>query len=85
MNFPGLTANYYPVQVRSTGAGWAMAFGRMGSVIGPLAGGALVTMQLDTAQMLELSAIPAVLAAIVLLILARACPERGSRNVNPDR
>jgi len=76
MNFPGLTANYYPVPVRSTGAGWAMAFGRAGSVIGPLAGGALVAMKLDASQLLQLSAIPAVLAAIVLLMLARACPER---------
>src|SRR5690606_35128143 len=50
MNFPGLAANYYPVQVRSTGAGWAMAFGRLGSVVGPLLGGALVALALDTAQ-----------------------------------
>ena len=76
MNFPGLTANYYPVQVRSTGAGWAMAFGRLGSVVGPLLGGALVALALDTAQLLKLAAIPSALAVVVLLLLARVSPER---------
>ena len=37
-----LSAAAYPTAIRSTGIGWALGFGRFGSVIGPLAVGAMV-------------------------------------------
>lgn len=39
-------ANLYPLQIRATGIGWALAWGRVGSIIGPLAGGYLLQMAL---------------------------------------
>jgi AAHS family 4-hydroxybenzoate transporter-like MFS transporter len=76
LNFPGLTANYYPVHMRSTGAGWAMAVGRIGSVVGPLIGGALLATGFGTRELLCLAALPAGLAAIVLVTMTRLSRDR---------
>lgn len=76
LNFPGLTANYYPVHMRSAGAGWAMAAGRVGSVVGPLIGGALLSAGFGTREVLYLAAVPAALAMIALLAMARMRRER---------
>ena len=37
-----LTAEFYPTAIRSTGVGWALGIGRIGSIIGPTLGGALL-------------------------------------------
>jgi MFS transporter, AAHS family, 4-hydroxybenzoate transporter len=37
-----LAAQFYPTAIRSTGVGWAMGLGRLGSFVGPLAVGVLV-------------------------------------------
>jgi len=34
-----LAASFYPTAVRSTGVGWALGVGRIGSIVGPLMGG----------------------------------------------
>lgn len=79
LNFPGLTANYYPVQMRSAGAGWAMAAGRLGSVLGPLIGGALVAANFSTRDLLCLAALPAVLVAVVLIVMAKTSRGLGAQ------
>src|SRR3954453_4368831 len=38
-----LAATFYPTSVRATGVGWALGIGRVGSIVGPLVGGALLT------------------------------------------
>lgn len=37
-----LGTSLYPTDVRTTGLGWAVGFGRVGSVLGPLVGGTLI-------------------------------------------
>lgn len=37
--FNALVAGYYPAAVRTTGLGWALGLGRVGSILGPLIGG----------------------------------------------
>jgi AAHS family 4-hydroxybenzoate transporter-like MFS transporter len=37
-----LAARFYPTSVRSTGVGWALGVGRLGSIAGPLVGGVLL-------------------------------------------
>lgn len=37
--FNALVASYYPTAVRTTGLGWALGVGRVGSILGPLIGG----------------------------------------------
>lgn len=64
-----LTAGIYPTQARATGLGTALAVGRIGSIIGPLIGGLLVTAMVPTEKLFFLSALPAVLACAALLVL----------------
>src|SRR5262249_37540400 len=32
----GVAAKFYPTEIRATGVGWALAVGRIGSILGPL-------------------------------------------------
>jgi AAHS family 4-hydroxybenzoate transporter-like MFS transporter len=53
-----LAALFYPVDIRSTGIGWALGFGRLGGVVGTVAVGLLYTMQASGAQMFYLASAP---------------------------
>ncbi|MGH9717764.1 MAG: MFS transporter [Candidatus Acidiferrales bacterium] len=37
-----LAAKFYPTPIRSTGVGWALGVGRVGSIVGPLVGGMML-------------------------------------------
>lgn len=37
-----LAAKFYPTPIRSTGVGWALGVGRVGSIVGPLLGGMML-------------------------------------------
>jgi AAHS family 4-hydroxybenzoate transporter-like MFS transporter len=64
-----LTASFYPITVRSTGLGWAMGLGRFGSLVGPLAVGALVATGLQIGTTFALLAAPALLAALFTTLI----------------
>jgi AAHS family 4-hydroxybenzoate transporter-like MFS transporter len=53
-----LGPSYYPVSVRSTGTGWASGIGRFGSVVGPVVGSQLISLQWSTAQLFQAAAGP---------------------------
>ncbi|HXJ16665.1 MAG TPA: MFS transporter, partial [Candidatus Polarisedimenticolia bacterium] len=38
-----LAAKFYPTSIRSTGVGWALGVGRVGSIVGPVLAGMLLT------------------------------------------
>ena len=48
-----LAANYYPTSIRSTGVGWALGVGRIGSVIGPVVGGLIIALGWSTRRALR--------------------------------
>jgi len=58
-----LNVAVYPPLARSTGVGWAIGIGRIGSILGPLLGGVVVQLQWTTPQILMAAAIPAFIAA----------------------
>jgi MFS transporter, AAHS family, 4-hydroxybenzoate transporter len=61
----------YPSSFRPTGVGAALAIGRIGSIMGPLVGGAFITAGLSTQHMFFLPLLPigiAVAATTVLLV-----------------
>jgi predicted MFS family arabinose efflux permease len=64
-------AGFYPDPLRATGIGWAKSVGRIGTVIAPI----LIGMGLDAgmpgALVMSLFAVPALLAAGTLVVLAR--------------
>jgi len=63
-----LAARFYPVSVRSTGVGWALGIGRIGSIVGPMIGGALLRIGWKTRDMLLFAAVAAVIAFVSILI-----------------
>ena len=64
-----LAAESYPPQFRSTGVGWALGIGRIGSIIGPIVGGALLSLQWETKWILWSAAVPPLIAAVAATAL----------------
>ncbi|MFC9664033.1 MFS transporter [Nocardia sp. NPDC127606] len=58
-----VTTEIYPAWLRATGLGLLTAVGRIGSVVGPSIGGALLAAQLPAKTIFLLAVIPAVVAA----------------------
>jgi AAHS family 4-hydroxybenzoate transporter-like MFS transporter len=77
-----LAAMYYPTVIRSTGVGWALGVGRIGSIIGPIIGGLMLSMQWTPQQIFMAGAIPALCAASAVLASSQL---RGRPNpFNPE-
>jgi AAHS family 4-hydroxybenzoate transporter-like MFS transporter len=64
-----LAANYYPTALRSTGVGWALGIGRIGSILGPVIGGIMIGMGWANTQLFTATATPAVLAAVAVFVI----------------
>lgn len=67
-----VAASMYPTAMRSTGIGAGLAFGRIGSVIGPTAGGLLLGSGWPLHLVFLAIALPALFAAGSALLLGRA-------------
>jgi AAHS family 4-hydroxybenzoate transporter-like MFS transporter len=69
---PGLNAlssSYYPTYLRSTGVGAGLGIGRIGAIVGPMIGGALVAAQWTPQQLLWAAALaPAISTAVVITL-----------------
>ncbi len=66
-----LTATYYPTAIRSTGVGWALGMGRIGSIVGPLVGGMMLARGMGAQPLFLAAAIPALVAAGAAFVLTR--------------
>ncbi|WP_370652306.1 MFS transporter [Caballeronia sp. TF1N1] len=66
-----LAAGYYATSSRATGVAWSNAAGRTGSVLGSVAGGALLGMGLEQRDIILSLAVPALIAAISLFAFSR--------------
>jgi AAHS family 4-hydroxybenzoate transporter-like MFS transporter len=73
-----LAATYYPTSVRATGVGWALGIGRVGSIVGPLVGGALLTAKWSTGSVFIAAATAALCAALAAFALSRLAGMGGS-------
>ena len=62
-----LAARAYPVAIRTTGVGWAAGLGRVGAIVSPIAIGLLAARGWDMFSLFLLSAIPLVVAGILVL------------------
>jgi AAHS family 4-hydroxybenzoate transporter-like MFS transporter len=75
-----LSAMYYPTVIRSTGVGWALGVGRVGSIIGPFIGGLMLAAQWTPQQIFMAGAVPALCAAAAVIasvkLLGHASPFR---------
>ena len=59
-----MTAEFYPTAMRSTGLGWALGIGRIGSIVGPTLGGYILSTGGQTRQVFWFAAIPALVATV---------------------
>ena len=59
-----VTADFYPPAIRSTGVGWALGIGRIGSITGPVLGGLLLAQGTAVHQVFWAAAIPALIATM---------------------
>jgi MFS transporter, AAHS family, 4-hydroxybenzoate transporter len=64
-----MAAQSYPTSVRSTGVGWALGIGRIGSIVGPVAGGMLLSSHLPMKRVFWAAAFPPLLALLAAAIL----------------
>jgi AAHS family 4-hydroxybenzoate transporter-like MFS transporter len=74
-----LAATFYPTSVRATGVGWALGIGRVGSIIGPLIGGALMTAKWSTGGLFMAAATAALCAAVAAFSLSRLAGMSGGK------
>jgi AAHS family 4-hydroxybenzoate transporter-like MFS transporter len=63
----GIAAKFYPTEIRATGVGWALAVGRIGSIIGPAVGGLLLATGPDAIFVFAM--IPPLVAAAAYLVM----------------
>ncbi len=76
---PGMNAfaaTFYPTYLRSTGLGWALGVGRVGAIVGPYIGGSMIGAKWTSHQLFLAAAIPAVISAVTLMILAKVVGDR---------
>ncbi|RQM49298.1 MFS transporter [Paraburkholderia bannensis] len=67
-----LAATYYPTSLRSTGIGWSLGVGRIGSVVGPVLGGALLHLNWSSSALFVAAAVPACISLLGIMAIHRA-------------
>lgn len=67
-----LAARYYPAEIRATGVGFAFGAGRIGSIAGPAAGGAMLAAGWSLQQFFFAIGAALVVAAALMVLLGRA-------------
>jgi AAHS family 4-hydroxybenzoate transporter-like MFS transporter len=64
-----VAARLYETEIRSTGIGWAIGFGRLGAIIGPFLGGIFISQGIPVALNFTFFAIPVFIAGIATLFI----------------
>ncbi|HWI29776.1 MAG TPA: MFS transporter [Stellaceae bacterium] len=72
-----VASTIYPTYIRSTGVGWALGIGRIGTMLGAAMGGLLLALHLPIPTVFTLAALPALLTAAATFGLGRAERRRG--------
>jgi MFS family permease len=75
--FYALCAEIYPPAVRGAGIGWAVGIGRLGSIVGPMAGGFLLGAKVALWLVFACFAIPLIIAGL-FAVLAQRISRRAS-------
>ena len=65
-----LSSEFYPTRMRSTGVGWALGIGRIGSIVGPMVGGQLLAQGTAVNQVFWVATIPALVATAAAASIA---------------
>jgi AAHS family 4-hydroxybenzoate transporter-like MFS transporter len=79
-----LAASFYPTAMRSTGVGWALGIGRIGSIVGPVLGGVMLSLEWSPQQIFLAGALPAFIAAVAVLLSNRIRGNGTAYGSEPD-
>lgn len=79
-----LSASFYPTSIRSTGVGWALGIGRIGSVVGPILGGFMLKMGWTPQQIVLSITIPASCAGLAIILSNRLRGSVSAYRAEPD-
>jgi AAHS family 4-hydroxybenzoate transporter-like MFS transporter len=71
-----IAGTIYPTDIRSTGAGWALGVGRIGSILGPVLGGVLISAHLPMRLLFIYTALVVLICAVMISILWRITQTR---------
>lgn len=69
-----LAAAFYPTSARATGVSWSLGIGRIGSILGSLAGGWMLALGWGMSTMFLVVSIPSLIAAFCMAAMARKRP-----------
>jgi AAHS family 4-hydroxybenzoate transporter-like MFS transporter len=64
-----IAGTMYPTDIRSTGAGWALGVGRIGSIGGPVLGGMLISMHLPMQSLFVYTSLVVIVCAVSIALL----------------
>lgn len=73
-----MSADYYPTAIRATGVGWSLGIGRVGSILGPILGGFLLSYGGTARHVFWAAAIPALIATFAALAVSLRKKESAS-------
>ena len=66
-----LAASFYPTYIRSTGVGWALGIGRIGSIVGPVFGGIMLSLHWPLTTVFMAAAIPSLVGSGAIFLMGR--------------
>jgi MFS transporter, AAHS family, 4-hydroxybenzoate transporter len=69
-----MSASFYPTHCRATGVSWASGVGRIGSIVGSMMGGVMLTWGWTGTTMFSVMAMPALMAAAAMFLIGRPKP-----------
>ena len=79
-----VAATFYPISIRSTGIGWCLGVGRIGSIVGPMLGGVMLKLDWSPREILVAGSIPALCAAAATFMSLRLRSNLPAREQNAD-
>jgi AAHS family 4-hydroxybenzoate transporter-like MFS transporter len=68
----GVAAKFYPTEIRATGVGWALAVGRIGSILGPAVGGLILALGLAIQNIFLVAIVLPLIAGAAYLAMGKA-------------
>lgn len=66
----------YPTSLRGKGTGWALAIGRVGAILGPFIGSAVIAFQIPPQKMFGFATIPMAVGFVAAVVLTYLCYRR---------
>jgi AAHS family 4-hydroxybenzoate transporter-like MFS transporter len=76
-----VAAIVYPTSIRGTGVGTTIGIGRIGSIIGPMAGAATVALGWSIPAIFAMASVPIFLASLSIYLVGRVPKDFGATGV----